>query len=95
MEALNKLFLHNAYKEIYYENSARIWLQENVGQKKDKEVDDWVMGNPKTGYLQKFSGRSVYEDINLNIFKTDAYFKKFSIMYDEAGPIRRGIRDML
>ena len=95
VEALNKLFLHNAYKEIYYENSARIWLQENVGQKKDKEVDDWVMGNPKTGYLQKFSGRSVYEDINLNIFKTDAYFKKFPIMYDEAGPIRRGIRDML
>lgn len=64
VEALNKLFLHNAYKEIYYENSARIWLQENVGQKKDKEVDDWVMGNPKTGYLQKISGRSVYEDIN-------------------------------
>lgn len=89
IEQLNKLFIHNSYKEIYYEIGSRAWLEKNVELKSENKIEEWIMGNPEHGYLQKMSNRSVYDIINLPMFKTNQFFKTAPLPYNEAGPIRK------
>lgn len=89
VEQLNKLFIHNSYKEVYYEIGTRVWLERNVEIKSENTAEEWIMGSPEHGYLQKISNRSVYEIIKLPMFKTNSFFKTAPLPYNEAGPIRK------
>lgn len=88
VEELNKLFIQNAYKEIYYEKDSRDWLDKNMKIKKEYEKDEWIMGSPQYGYLQKVSNRCVFDYFKISIFKTVSFFKTAPLPYDEAGPLR-------
>jgi len=95
IEEINKLFIQNSYKEIYYEKESGEWLKENVSIKKEYERDEWIIGNAPEGYLQKISSRSVFEDINIPIFKTNIFFSTAPLPYNEAGPIRENAYKIL
>lgn len=89
VEQLNKLFIYNSYKKIYYEIGTRKWLEKNVNLKSENITEDWMIGSPEHGYLQKISNRSVYEIIKLPMFKTNQKYKTAPIPCNEAGPIRK------
>lgn len=88
-EQLNILLIQNSYKEIYYQINTRTWLEKNIGIKSENKSEEWIMGNPQQGYLQKISNRSVYDIIKLPMFKTNQFFKTAPLPYNEAGPIRK------
>ena len=89
VEQLNKLFIQNSYKEVYYQIDTRAWLEKNVVIKSENKSEEWIMGNSQQGYLQKVSSRSVYDIIKLPMFKTNQFYKTAPLPYDEAGPIRK------
>ena len=95
MEELNKLFIQNSYTEIYYAKESRGWLEDNVGVKKEYEKEEWIMGSPQDGYLQKVSNRCVFDYFNMPIFKTNSFFKTAPFPYCEAGPLRKSAYEIL
>ena len=95
VEELNKLFIQNSYTEIYYAKESRGWLEDNVGVKKEYEKEEWIMGSPQDGYLQKVSNRCVFDYFNMPIFKTNSFFKTAPFPYCEAGPLRKSAYEIL
>lgn len=96
VEELNRLFMLNSYAEIYYRKNEEEWLRKNVGEKVTEEKDEWVLGNPQIGYLQKVSRRSVYDIVKLPMFKINAFFKTAPLPYsDEAGPLRKAVYEKM
>jgi hypothetical protein len=89
IEELNRLFIQNAYKEVYFDTRRRKWLEKNIGVKTVQPRDEWTMGSSQAGFLQKVSECSVYDVIKIPIFKTNPAFKTAFFPYDEAGPIRK------
>lgn len=89
VEELNKLFIQNAYEEVYYEIATRQWLENNIGIRTKSERDEWILGDHRSEFIQKVSERSVYDVVKLSMFKTNAIFKTAPFPYDEAGPIRK------
>jgi len=96
VEELNQLFILNSYSEIYYRKEEEEWLRKNVGEKVIEKKDEWVLGNPQIGYMQKISRRSVYDVIRLPMFKTVAFFRTAPFPYsDEAGPLRKAVYEKM
>lgn len=96
IEELNKLFLQNSYEEIYYRKNERDWLEKNVAKKVMEPKEEWSLGNPQIGYLQKIECRSVQGVIKLPMFKTVSFFRTAPFPYsDQVGPLRKAVYDKL
>ena len=95
VEQFNKLFIQNSYKEIYYQKVTRVWLEKNIEVKSENKSEEWVIGNPQQGYLQKISNRSVYDIIKLPLFKTNPFFKTVPLSYNESGLMRKGVLEII
>lgn len=93
---LNRMFIANAYSEIYYQKDTKEKLEQVVSEKKAIKNEDWSLGNPKIGYLQKISSRGIYEEIDLPIFKTYSFFRTAPFPYaDKVGPLREEVYKLL
>ena len=57
--------------------------------------EDWIMGNPEDGFLQKVSSRCVFDCFSIPIFKTNTFFNTVLLPYDEAGPLRESAYKVL
>lgn len=96
VEELNRLFMLNSYAEIYYRKNEEEWLRKNIREKVTEEKDEWILGSPQIGYLQKISMRSVYDRVKLPMFKTNAFFKTAPFPYsDEVGPLRKAVYEKM
>ncbi len=88
---LNKLFLHNSDRSIYFNNSERPWVIERLAcQKKDnqKDSDNEVFGNAVSGYLNMLSFKSVQNNIKLPAFFIRPQYKIMPFPQNTAGPFR-------
>lgn len=96
VEELNRLFMRNSYAEIYYRKNEEEWVRKNVMEKVAEEKEEWILGNPQIGYLQKISRRSVYDIVKLPMFKINSFFKTAPFPYgDETGPLRKAVYEKM
>lgn len=83
IEQLNLLFMHNSYREVYYEVGEKNWLESVVVTKKDKCETNYILGDAQYGFLQAMITPSVYEKIGIPFLKINYNFKNAKIPLNE------------
>lgn len=87
----NKLFIKNAKKAIFFDNSERQWVIERMVKNKKGTSQDFVnsiFGNEKNGYVFIGSTNSVHDCIKLPQFRIRPQFLSMPFPPHLAGPLR-------
>ena len=88
---LNKLFVNNARRAIYFNNSEKQWKIEKIAKLKKSRSNNFgnkVFGNEKQGYLILHSKVSVHCKVKLPKFNIKPEFMPIPFPPHAAGPIR-------